>query len=149
MICFHMNHVLLFTSNEQQTDCKPDDEQTLWIQVEAGDVGGTLRLIHHHAPEIVAFDLSQQHPGADDFARTLQMIRAVRSRAPRVKIVAIGSTAQPAMEAIVRQQGVTAYTPLSPEQHPHDARELIQALYSRHGPNRVHAPPDHHARSRV
>ena len=141
MICIHLNDVLLITPNERLVSHGSRDDQPAWLRIEPGNIGNTLRQVRHHRPKVLVFDLTTQCTDEPIFLLMLDMINAIHGRVPGIKIAVLGAHEQPAMEILVRQQGVTVYIPLSDSQRPNDARDIIQALYSRHGPNRAHSPP--------
>lgn len=141
MICIHLNSVLLVTPDERLIEHGAHGGQPAWMRIDSGNIADTLRQVRHHRPEVLVFDLTTQRTDEPVFLLMLGMIRGIHDRSPDVKIAALGAHDQPAMEIMVRQQGVTVYIPLSESQRPNDARAIIQAMYSRHGPGHTHSPP--------
>jgi len=141
MICIQLQAVLLITPDDDSVGGFTGSESPSWMQIQPGGIGDTLRMVRHHRPEVLVFDLSKQQTDGDLFAQLLDMIVAVRARLPRLKITALGCETQPSMERIVRQQGVTAYVPVSPNESTNEACRVVQALYAHDAPARAHSPP--------
>jgi len=142
MICFNLNSVLLITPDDGVGQELPDQNpHEPWMRIEAQTIGEALRQVRFHKPEVLVIDLSEQQTGGADFHHMLRVMTEVRTRIPNTSIVVLGAAEDPAMEPAVRRQGATVYLPISRERGRGDAREIIQALYARHGPTRVHGPP--------
>ncbi len=141
MICVHLNSVLLITpegvDGPDQTGHTPDP----WMRIEAHTVGGALRQVRHLKPSVLVIDLSEQRTDWVGFDRMLRVMTAVRTRVPRTSIVVLGASDDTDMEQAVRRQGASVYLPVSQDGGRGDARQIVQALYARHGPTKAHGPP--------
>ncbi len=143
MICIHYESVLLITSSDGDKPAQVVMDTTWpWQVIEVPTVGAALRQVKHRQPRVVVVDMADMSYASESSRRSLDMISRIRSSAPMVAVVVLGSSDQPNLEVEVRRRGGNVYLPIHREEGRGYVHRVIQTFQSRAGPIVAHGPPE-------